>query len=252
MMPPLPSGKLDQEASTPWLPGELSFSELLHQRRLLLSARLLRASRRLWEHPEAARLYPCLLFRAHCVSRAAVPLMEAAAARLQSMRNDPIAPGLIEFLHRFIPEETGHDEWLLEDLEVLGRSRQDVLAHTPPPALAALVGAQYYWIAHHHPVSVLGLFFMMETGTPLLEQVEDLIRRTGLPRTAFRSFLRHAVLDLKHGNDIEQVIDTLPFTSAHRSTIGVSLAHSAQYLALSTEEIVDLYEIRKNGEVQLY
>lgn len=252
MTPLVPAAEHGQEPSVPFLPGELSPSELLHQKRRLLSTRLWRASRRLWEHPEAARIYPSLLFRAHCIARTAVSVLGAAAARLESMKDDPVAPGLTEFLHRFIPEETGHDEWLLEDLEVLGVSRQDVLARTPPPAIAALVGAQYYWIAHHHPVSVLGLFFVMETGSPRLDQIEDLIRRTGLPRTAFRTFLRHAALDLKHGGDVEHVIDTLPFTSAHRSMIGVSLAHTTQYLALSTEEIADLYEIRKSGEIQLY
>ena len=26
----------------------------------------------------------------------------------------------------------------------------------PSPAVAALVGSQYYWLLHHHPVALLG------------------------------------------------------------------------------------------------
>ena len=236
-----------------------STSELLHQKRRLMSARLWAASHRLWQHEEFARMYPCLLFRSYCIARAAVSFLQAAAARLESMvESDPAAAGLLTFLESFIPEETGHDEWMLEDLEALGISRQQVQALIPPPVVAGLIGAQYYWIAHHHPVSVLGFFFLGETSGPRTDEVEELIRRTGLPRTACRAFLRHAVLDLKHGSDIERVIDTLPLTSDHLSMIGVSLAHTIHGIALSTEEIVDLYEIRKQaagseiGEIRLY
>lgn len=225
-----------------------STSEHLHQKRRLLSRRLWAASHRLWQHEDVAQMYPCLLFRSYCIARAAVSFLEAAAARLETMvGKDPAAAGLLEFLGYFTPEEAGHDEWMMEDLEELGVSRQEVLARVPPPAIAGLIGAQYYWVLHHHPVSVLGFFFLGETSGPRIDDVEDLIRRAGLPRAAFRNFLRHAVLDLKHGNDIERVIDELPLTGDHLSMIGVSLAHSIHQLALSTEEIVDLYEIRKRA-----
>ena len=237
----------------------VSVSEQLHQKRRLLSPRLWEASHRLWQHPELARMYPCLLFRSYCIARAAVSFLGAAAARLEAMAGgDPAAAGLLQFLERFILEETGHDEWMLEDLDALGVSRKKALDLIPPPTIAGLVGAQYYWIAHHHPVSVLGFIFMGETSGPRIEEVEAMIQRTGLPRTACRAFLRHAVLDLKHGSDLEQVIDALPLTSDHLSMIGVSLANTIHGMALCTEEIVDAYELRKGacasetGEIRLY
>lgn len=224
-----------------------------------MSERLWAASHRLWQHPDFVRMYPCLLFRSYCIARAAVPFLKAAAARLElRVDDDPAVPGLLRFLKRFIPEETGHDEWLLQDLEVLGVSREEVLAQVPPPTVAGLVGAQYYWIDNHHPVSVLGFFFLGETSGPRGAEVEEMIERTGLPRTACRTYLRHAALDLKHGGDLEHVIDTLPLTSDHLSMIGVSLAHTIHGMALSAEEIVDLYEVRKKvsgpgiGEIGLY
>jgi len=223
-------------------------SAMLRRKRDLLGAGLWAASRRLWSHADAARMYPALLFRSHCNARAIVSVLEAAAARLEPLTGeDPAAAGLLEFALGFIPEETGHDEWILEDLEALGLPRRDVLARVPPPAIAALVGAQLYWIAHHHPVSVLGYCYIAETLSPPIDKVEDLIRRTGLPRSAFRTLLRHASLDLVHGAHVEHVLDTLPLTKEHLSMIGVSMAHSLQSFATSTDEIVDLYELRSGA-----
>lgn len=182
------------------------------------------------------------------MSRAAVSVLEAAAAGLESKRGeDPLAVGLLGFLKDFILEETGHDEWALEDLEALGISRREVLARTPPPTLAALVGAQYYWIAHHHPVAILGFCFVTESSPPRVAEIEDLILRTGLPRTAFRTLLRHAAIDLKHGPEVERLLDRLPLTGPHLSTIGVSMAHTLNCMADSTEEICHLHEIRGNA-----
>ena len=36
----------------------------------------------------------------------------------------------------------------------------------PPPSVAGLVGSQYYWILHHHPVAFLGYVALMEGYPP--------------------------------------------------------------------------------------
>lgn len=257
------SGAAARQGGAPPRPAAAgSASALLQQRRHLFGGRLWSASHRLWSHPAAARIYPSLLFRSHCNARATVAILESAAARLETMvGTDPVAPGLLAFLAEFTPEEMGHDEWLLEDLEALGIPRQDVLARVPPPAIASLTGAQYYWIAHHHPVSVLGLCSVTETSPAPLAEVEDLIRRTGLPRAAFRTLLRHAAIDLKHGADVERVLDSLPLSAAHLATIGVSMMHTMSCIAQSTEELCDLHELRAraapeggggDGDIQLF
>jgi len=217
-------------------------SEELHQRLDLMGARLWAAARRLWSHPRVAQIYPELLFRFYSLARANLSVLQAAVDRLETLTDDPVAAGLLGFLRDFMPEELGHDEWVLEDLEALGISRQAVLARMPPAAVASLMGAQYYWIHHHHPLSVLGYCFVAETRPAPLDQVEDLIRRTGLPRTAFRTLLRHAVLDVEHGAAVERFVDSLSLTREQLSIVGVSLAHTAHCMALSTEELVDLYE----------
>ncbi len=86
----------------------------------------------LWTHPRLREIYPEFLFRNHSVIRSSVPLMQAAAAACEKMLDsDPIAEGMLAYFRKHIPEETGHDDWVLDDLETLGfRPRGSVEAHT--------------------------------------------------------------------------------------------------------------------------
>src|SRR5215510_7596973 len=101
--------------------------------------------------------------------RATVPLMEAALARTRVMGADLLAPKLALYFEHHIPEEMHHDEWLLDDLESLGFNRSDLLRRPPSPTVAGMVGAQYYWIHHYHPVLLLSYIMVME-GYPATAQ----------------------------------------------------------------------------------
>jgi len=201
--------------------------------------RLLEASDGLLAHPLVRKLYPEYLFTSHCVIRASVPLMEKAKARAEELAPaDPVAASLAPYLEQHIPEELDHDEWLLEDLEVLGFDRADVLARPPSPTVAALVGAQYYWIFHYHPVAILG-FLHLEHYHPHGPSLERFIERTGLPRDGFRQLLIHAKLDAVHARELDRVLDSLPLEPRHEQLIGLS---ALQTVALLTEVWLDVVD----------
>ncbi len=223
--------------------GELSAE--VHLKRRLVSARLWAAEHRLWTHPRIADLYPEILFRMHCMARASVPLMEAARDRLRpAAPRDRVAAGVVDYLDELIAGEQEHDDWILEDLEALGLPREEVLARVPPPTVAALVGAQYYWIFHHHPVALLGFIAVVEADPPTVDRIESIMQRTGLPRDACRHFLRHAVLEPAHNRLLEKTLDSLPFTAEHRNAIGVNVLGTLSMLAQSAEEILELQRIK--------
>ena len=143
---------------------------------------------------------------------------------------DPVAPGLARYLEEHVEEEEGHDETLLDDLELLGVDRATVLERMPTPAVASLVGCQYYWIHHHHPIAFLGFIALMEGHPPTRELVETLISATGYPRAAFRTFVEHGELDPGHRDRLDQTIDSLPLTPEHEAIMGISAMHSATLL----------------------
>ena len=110
------------------------------------------ACTRLVDDPRLPELWPEYLVVQHQIIRATVPLTRVALDRASELDE----PELARYLELHVDEELGHDDTLLEDLALLGRPRKAVLEQMPSPAVASLVGAQYYWILHHHPVAFLG------------------------------------------------------------------------------------------------
>jgi hypothetical protein len=215
-------------------------SERLRRKIELVLPELAAAGRRLFTHPRIEDLYPEYLFISHCVVRASVPLMEAALEGSRSMAGtDPVAARVAEYLEGHIPEEMHHDEWLLDDLEVLGVSRSTLLARPPSATVAALVGSQYYWVFHYHPVALLGYVELLEGFPPLTAEIEDLITRTGYRREAFRTLVHHARLDPDHGDELNRTLDELPLTAEQSAAMGLSAMNSVHLLARVIEEIVD-------------
>ena len=154
-------------------------SELLRAKIGLWLPELSAAGHRFVDHPRVRDLYPEYLETKHWVVRASVPLMETARTRASEMAGDPVATTVAAYFEKHIDEEVDHDEWLLEDLEALGRDRADVLRRPPSPTVAGVIGAQYYWILHYHPVALLGYTMLLEGYAPAQADVEDLMARTG-------------------------------------------------------------------------
>lgn len=196
----------------------------------------------LWDHPRLPELYPEFLFRNHAVIRASVPLMQAAADSCEArIASDPLSAGMFEYLNHHIPEEMHHDDWVLEDLEVLGFDRTKILARIPPPSVARLVGSQYYWIRHVHPVALLGFIAVLEGTPPDVEFFEHTADRARLPRAAFSNLLRHGKLDPRHRDDLNNALDTFPLTERDHSLLGVSAFETIHLLSAVVGEALDMF-----------
>jgi hypothetical protein len=224
------------------LPAEGPSTRLSHRLRRtieLVLPELTASGGRLLNHPAVADLYAEYLFTSHCIVRASVPLMEAALERSRvAEKTDPVAAHLAEYLEHHIPEELHHDEWLLDDLETLGIARSAVLLRPPSPTVAALVGGQYYWIFHYHPVALLGYIEVLEGYPPLRSEIDDLIRRTRHSRKAFRTLINHAGLDPEHADELNGVLDHLPMTPEQSTAVGLSAMQTVHLLAKAVDEIV--------------
>lgn len=181
------------------------------------------STERFWTRPDLRQIFPEFLFLTHCIIRASVPLM-ASAARVSRERasDNEIYPLLEEYLSHHVTEEASHDEWLLDDMEVLGYARDEVLRRVPPAAVAELVGAQYYWLHHADPVALLGYIAVLEGDPPREVELEAAAIRTGLPHDAFRTFISHAKLDPNHKQELDDFIDSLSLTAQQQTLLAVS------------------------------
>jgi hypothetical protein len=197
----------------------------------LAAPRLDQLSRRFWLHPALARLFPEYLLTLYASMRSTVPLLEAAAARAGAMADaDPLAAALVPYFIQHAREELHHDDWLLEDMALLGIDPAIAKARPAPADVAQMIGAQYYWMLYSHPVAVLGSFAVLEGSPPEVEVLDDLVARTGLPKAALRTLYKHAQLDPHHRDDLDRVLDTLPLAPEHRALLGISALHVVDQL----------------------
>lgn len=187
-------------------------------------------------------MFPRFLATGYHVARAMVPLMEAALERSRELApKDRVAEGLVAYLERHIPEEMHGDEpggATLDDLEALGVDPVALRTLPPPAKIVALLGAQYFWIFHYHPVALLG-FLELEAYHPHGPTLERLIEKTGLPREGFRQLLLHAKLDVAHARALHRVLDSLPLERRHEQLIGLS---ALQTIGLLTDALLDVVE----------
>ena len=221
----------------------MSNSETFRWKVQAMSGRFFAAVEAFWSHPNLAVLYPEFLFSLHCLMRASVPLMEAALERSRlSAETDPVSAALVAYFAKHIPEERHHDDWLLDDLEVLGLSRDEILNRLPSSTIASISGAQYYYIFHYHPIALLGYIGVLEGYPPSAEHLEEISTRTGLAIEAFRTYLKHAQLDPYHKQDLDRALDAMPLTREQQGLIGVSAIQTLHAMARAFEEIVALHD----------
>jgi hypothetical protein len=191
------------------------------------------------DHPEIPTLFRRYLINTHAIIKATVPLFETARDRARALAaDDPVAAAVAGYMEQHIAEELHHDEWLLDDLEVIGEKRQDVENAIPPPSVAALVGSQYYWVLHVHPVAILGYLAFMEGYPPTRELIDLLIERTGYPSDAFRTYALHGELDEGHREDIDRVIDSLPLREDQETLLGLAAMSGVVMLARTLEDVL--------------
>ena len=199
--------------------------------------------RLLLAHPRPAEVYPPYLATLFFLPATAISLMESALQRSRALAaDDAVAAGLIEYLQRHIEEESHGDKpgaGVLNDLEAIGYDTAALRSDAAAPKMAALVGAQYFWIFHGHPVALLGYLAVIEGFHPRREPIERLVARSGLPRAGFAQLFEHADLDVAHSQELDDLLDSLPLAPRHEQLLGLS---ALQTVELLTDALLDVFE----------
>lgn len=207
-----------------------SHSQRLRRTLSLAQPRLTSLIREVWFHPRLRDVYPEFLFATYGVTVASAPAMrDAARLCAESRSEDTLLQWLTDYYLDHAVEEEDHGEWLLEDLSSLGIPRERVLERLPYPSVAALVGSQYYWMRHVHPISYLGFIAVLEAPTEIgfLQKVS---MESGIPWTSMSCHVRHAELDEGHVAEFDTMLDSLPLTERQREIITVSALSTIGFL----------------------
>jgi pyrroloquinoline quinone (PQQ) biosynthesis protein C len=135
------------------------------------------------------------------------PVCAAAASRVSDEHKQ-----VRYFLYDHMTEEKGHEEWVLNDLAVVGVKPEQALAYQPTNFMLALNGYNYWAADRRHPCSALGMLYALEVvasvyGGPMTSAITDSLLLEGDRGISFIS--SHATLDAEHMADLRVILNTL-------------------------------------------
>jgi hypothetical protein len=150
--------------------------------------------------------YVAFLRQAYHHVKHTVPLLMACGSRFDAER-----AALRAAMARYIVEENGHEQWILEDLHACGDD-PEAARHAPPAAATELMVAYVYdYIARVNPAGFFGMVHVLEgTSTALATRAaQSIAGALGLPPSALRYLASHGSLDEEHVRFFAGVIEQL-------------------------------------------
>jgi thiaminase len=139
--------------------------------------------------------YVAFLSQAYHHVKHTVPLLMACGARL---------PERLEWLRvavaEYIEEETGHQEWILNDIAACGFNAEAVRHGTPSVPTELMVAYAHDTVARGNPVGFFGMVQVLEgTSVALATRAAEALQASlKLPKQAFTYLTSHGSLDISH------------------------------------------------------
>lgn len=135
------------------------------------------------------------------------PICAAAASRMSDTHRH-----VRYFLYAHMHEESGHEEWVLNDLEAIGLSRELARAMSPGIFTSTLCGYNYWSADRRHPCSALGMIYALEViasvyGGAFSSAVKEALFLEGDRGTTFIG--SHASMDTQHLRLLRNVLNEL-------------------------------------------
>ncbi len=161
------------------------------------------------------------------------PVCAAAASRVPDAQRQ-----VRYFLYEHMHEESGHEQWVLADLEAVGMRPADALTHEPSLHTLALVGYNYWNADRRHPCAVLGMVYALEViasvyGGTFSSAIRESLLLQGDRGVSFLS--SHATMDVDHMATLRTLLNTVDDTAAQDAIVESSL--------LNFHHITRLFEI---------
>jgi pyrroloquinoline quinone (PQQ) biosynthesis protein C len=151
------------------------------------------------------------------------PVCAAAASRVPDKLRQ-----VRYFLYEHMHEESGHEQWVTNDLEAVGVRQAAVLAHQPALTTLALTGYNYWAADRRDPCSVLGMMYTLEViasvyGGTFAEAIRGSLLLEGDRGVSFIS--SHATMDAEHMAELRQVLNTIEDDAAREAIVESTLVN---------------------------
>ncbi len=155
------------------------------------------------------------------------PVCAAAASRVSDAQRQ-----VRYFLYEHMHEESGHEEWVMNDLDAVGVSHADTRAHAASINTLALNGYNYWSADRRHPCSVLGMMYALEViasvyGGTFSSAIRDSLMLEGERGVSFIS--SHATMDAEHMVSLRHVLNTITDNDAREAVVESATANFYQF-----------------------
>jgi pyrroloquinoline quinone (PQQ) biosynthesis protein C len=150
--------------------------------------------------------YVAFLREAYHHVKHTVPLLMACGSRLDGGQR-----ALRAAVSQYIAEESGHEDWILDDLRACGEDAEAVRAGAPAPATELMVAYVYDYIGRINPAGMFGMVHVLEgTSSAIATRAAASIERTlALPPEALTYLTSHGALDQEHVQFFKRTVESL-------------------------------------------
>jgi len=149
------------------------------------------------------------------------PVCAAAASRVPDAQRE-----VRYYLYDHMHEESGHEQWVMNDLEAVGVGHAETLAHQPSVHTLALNGYNYWSADRRHPCSVLGMMYALEViasvyGGTFASAIRESLLLQGERGVSFIS--SHATMDMDHMVTLRKLLNTVDDDAARAAVVESTL-----------------------------
>ncbi len=176
------------------------------------------------------RQYGAFLYDLYHLVKDFCPAMEAAIPFCNGRY-----PVVAQALRHSIAEESGHERWVLHDIEAMGLDPNEAIAAKPSPMIQACLAFNRHYPATVNPCGVLGMLLALELiaathGSHLAVATRS---RLGITQKAGFGFLEsHGELDQQHGEELAELLKKVNDEPARRAIENASTVNIEAFAAL--------------------
>ncbi len=151
------------------------------------------------------------------------PVCAAAASRVADAQRQ-----VRYFLYEHMHEESGHEAWVMNDLEAVGVDPAATRAHAASINTLALNGYNYWAADRRHPCSVLGMMYALEViasvyGGTFSSAIRESLLLEGDRGVSFIS--SHATMDAEHMVTLRKILNTITDDDAREAVVESTLVN---------------------------
>lgn len=163
--------------------------------------------------------YTAFLTQAYHHVKHTVPLLMACGSRLPMEKE-----WLREAIAEYIEEETGHQEWILDDLTACGINSTPIRNEAAHETTELMIAYVYDYIQRQNPVGFFGMVLVLE-GTSIqlastgAKAIQDKLQ---LPDKAFSYLTSHGALDIGHMQFFEKLMNRITDKNDQQAIINVA------------------------------